>query len=278
MSGQLVGEVLDAREAGRLDDLSPPTLLALIAIAEKCHGTTRQGSVRMSRIQAVMGQSRTTAWRAVRKLTDRGLVRMVKRGYRSHGEGHATVYELARVHVSANMKHAPTDVHVSNPDVHVSNSASACFTLGETNDGLNDGLNDGKEPPYPTKRQTAPFGTPPDGRGKALAKLNQLKETARSADAYRIAEAFSASLPTPIETGLLGDIGVQIDNCLNAGISAPAIAAGLQAWTQSDSWSPTQIPRFVHKANNGQPVATSDQRVAQIQALKAKFANREVTP
>jgi hypothetical protein len=83
-----------------------------------------------------------------------------------------------------------------------------------------------------------------------LARAAKLNETARSVDAYRIAEAFSTSLPVPIETELLSGIGVQIDKCLKRGIPPPAVAAGLKAWTDSDSWSPTQIPNFVHKANN----------------------------
>ena len=49
---------------------------------------------------------------------------------------------------------------------------------------------------------------------------------------------------------MLSGIGVQIDKCLKRGIPPPAIAAGLKAWTDSDSWSPTQIPNSVHKANN----------------------------
>jgi hypothetical protein len=74
--------------------------------------------------------------------------------------------------------------------------------------------------------------------------------TSRSCQAHSIAEAFSASLPTPIEPRLLAEIGTQIDRCLNAEITTQAIASGLKAWTESDSFSPTQIPNFVHKANN----------------------------
>src|SRR6185312_2786900 len=116
MSGQLVGEVLDAREAGRLDDLSPDAVLVLLVIAEKCHHVTRQGSVRMSRIQAAMGRrseksqsaaaSRGAAARILRRLKDRGFVRVVKRGYKSHGDGHANVYEVA-VLVPPKTAHAP---------------------------------------------------------------------------------------------------------------------------------------------------------------------------
>ena len=106
----------------------------------------------------------------------------------------------------------------------------------------------GKErPPVRTEQQC---GATPDGRGKALARMRDANLTARSVDAYLIAEAFSESSPVPIETGLLTGIGVQIDKCLKSGIPPPSIAAGLQAWTASDSWSPTQIPNFVHKANN----------------------------
>jgi hypothetical protein len=115
---------------------------------------------------------------------------------------------------------------------------------------------------------------PRDGRGKALARFDELNRAARSTDAYRIAEAFSASLPVPIEAGLLAGVGTQIDKCLKAGIPPPAIATGLQAWTVSDSWSPTQIPNFVHKANNrvstsgnGKPTAKAlgyDQALAEL--------------
>ncbi|MBF6135855.1 hypothetical protein IU501_22960 [Nocardia otitidiscaviarum] len=87
----------------------------------------------------------------------------------------------------------------------------------------------------------------PRGGGQAAARLNA---TARSAAAHEIAVAFSESLPTPLEGGVLTKVGVEIDKCLKAGIPPPAIADGLRAWTASDSWSPTQIPSFVHKAAN----------------------------
>jgi hypothetical protein len=108
-----------------------------------------------------------------------------------------------------------------------------------------------KEPPNP------PDEPPPStalvartNNGAQLARDRLSKLPARSIDAYRIAEAFSASLPTPIERGLLAGIGVQIDKCLESNIRPAAIAEGLKAWTASDSWSPTQIPSFVHKANS----------------------------
>ncbi|ETB44369.1 hypothetical protein [Mycobacterium timonense] len=109
------------------------------------------------------------------------------------------------------------------------------------------------EPPYPPNEQPAlpARRKPRDGSGEALARVRELNANARSTTAYGIAEAFSASLPVPIERGHLVEIGKQIDKCLRSNIPPPAIAAGLKAWSSSDSWSPTQIPNFVHKANNG---------------------------
>ncbi|MGV0161367.1 hypothetical protein ACRU3B_18235 [Mycobacterium colombiense] len=165
MSGQLVGEVFDAREAGLLDDLTQGQLLALVAIAEKCHHASRQGSVRMSRIAAVMGKSESTAKRAVKVLRERergGLVRVVKGGYVSHGEGHANVYELLVqrspkvTHASEQVQGSPKmtyaspdvqgpnrDVHRSSGDVHRSKRPSAEVTQDDPHDGLYDGINDG---------------------------------------------------------------------------------------------------------------------------------------
>ena len=107
-----------------------------------------------------------------------------------------------------------------------------------------------EEPPYPPHAETSRREPRTHGRGKELDRISEANMTARSVDAYRIAEAFSASLRTPIENGLLAGVGVQIDKCLKSNIPPAAIAEGLKAWTASDSWSPTQIPNFVHKANN----------------------------
>lgn len=139
------------------------------------------------------------------------------------------------------------------------NSAISCRDLPLDRDRDRDRDRD-KEPPYPPHDEPSPARPPArqTGAEKARAKIAQLP--ARSIGAYRIAEAFSASLPTPIEDELLSGIGVQIDKCLKRGIPPPAIAAGLKAWTDSDSWSPTQIPNFVHKSSNrsttnGKPTA-----------------------
>ncbi len=110
MSGQLVGEVIDAAEAGLLDALSPSAFGALVAIAEKCHTTTRQGSVRAARIAAAIriharddmrsvskAAGSRTADRAIRELKDAQLVSVVQRGFKApNGYSQAPIYELAK--------------------------------------------------------------------------------------------------------------------------------------------------------------------------------------
>jgi hypothetical protein len=100
MSGQLVGEVLDAAEAGQLDKLSPSARWALVVIAERCHHISRQGSVRRTRIQAAIGahNSLRTVSRAVCELRDAGFIRIVKNGYKAPGQlPRAAVYELSKL-------------------------------------------------------------------------------------------------------------------------------------------------------------------------------------
>jgi hypothetical protein len=120
VSGQLVGEVLDAAEAGHLDDLSQGDLLALVAIAEKCHHVSRQGSVRIGRIQAATRKSKRTAERVIRRLKQRGHIRVVKRGFKAHGVAKAPIYELNELVPSkvaqANGGASATQDGGSNPD------------------------------------------------------------------------------------------------------------------------------------------------------------------
>jgi hypothetical protein len=100
MSGELVGEVFDAAEAGRLEGLSRPAFAVLLAIAERCHHVSRQGTVRIDRMRAAIyaGNSERTARRAIRELKDAGLIRVVKRGYKApNGEAKSSMYEMAEL-------------------------------------------------------------------------------------------------------------------------------------------------------------------------------------
>lgn len=107
-----------------------------------------------------------------------------------------------------------------------------------------------KEPPYPP-RDEPPTPQSPAKRtnnGAELARTRFSNLPARSPAAHQIAQAFSASLPVPVESGLQAEIATQIDKCLRDSIPPPAIADGLRAWAASDSWHPSQIPKFVMKA------------------------------
>jgi hypothetical protein len=119
-----------------------------------------------------------------------------------------------------------------------------------------------KGTPHAPARENSRPEPSTNGQGKALAEFRETNKTARSPAAYRIAEAFSASLSVPIEAGLLARIGVHIDNSLKANIPAPVIAEGLKDWTESDSWSDTQIPAFIHKAGNRRGISTTGKPTA----------------
>ena len=161
MSGQLVGEVLDAAEAGQLDGLSQPARWALVVIAERCHHITRQGSVRRTRIQAALGRhnSLRTVSRAVCELRDAGLIRIVKHGYKAPGgQAKASVYELAKLTPSCWREQANAKSEQAN-----AKSEQANATQDGALDGIYDGSLDGKEPPYPPNpnrhlRHRSPMG------------------------------------------------------------------------------------------------------------------------
>jgi hypothetical protein len=93
VSGQLVGEVLDASGALRDRGLSQRGFHALIAIAEKASGADRTASVRWDHIRAgLYGASRRTAERAVHELIEAGFIRIAKPGFKNqHGRSRAPV-------------------------------------------------------------------------------------------------------------------------------------------------------------------------------------------
>lgn len=125
------------------------------------------------------------------------------------------------------------------------------------NEGARERGNEG--PPRGPELETCSAVVPmrQTGTERVLAKYSKLSQPAR-----HIAKAFSDSLPAPIQSDVLGEMATQIDKCLTDGIPPEAIAAGIREWAASDSWSPTQITRFVAKAtakagnNNGHGKAT----------------------
>jgi DNA-binding transcriptional ArsR family regulator len=185
MSGQLVGEVLDAR-AERLADLSQAQTLALVAIAEKCHADSRQGSVRLSHIQAAIGKSQRTTVRTLEQLKDRELIRVVKRGYKSHGVARASIYELSaltppKVAQPTSGAYATQDgatnghVLTPNPDVLTPNPDVLTPSMGGVLDGSIDGSIDGREARACASGEPLDVETVPDP-GNALSLISNLSE------------------------------------------------------------------------------------------------------
>jgi hypothetical protein len=115
MSGQLVGAVYAASPKLRANGLSKNGFLALLAIAEKCHVRTRQGSVRWEHLcDGLYGVSKRTAKRAVRELREVDLIQVVKPGWANqHDEGQAPIYQLWMVPLVASSKKLDGD----NPDL-----------------------------------------------------------------------------------------------------------------------------------------------------------------
>lgn len=114
MSGQLVGNVIHAAGTLKAKGLSETAFHALIAIAEKCHQASRQGSVPWSHIcDGMYGRKdfpvKRTAERAVSELKDAGLIRVVRPGFNNnYGRSCAPVYEISLP--------TDTDIQVSESD------------------------------------------------------------------------------------------------------------------------------------------------------------------
>ncbi|OKH68058.1 hypothetical protein EB74_34135 [Mycobacterium sp. SWH-M5] len=94
-------------------------------------------------------------------------------------------------------------------------------------------------PPLPATRRT--------GAEVARARFAAIP-TESSPLAKQIARSYSDSLDTPIDAKTLGEISTHLDRCLRAGQTPEAIAAGIQLWGESDSFAPSQIPKYVTKA------------------------------
>ena len=102
---------------------------------------------------------------------------------------------------------------------------------------------------------------------------------APSVSAREIAHAYNASLEVPLTARVLGEVSAVIDECLRSGIPPIAIAGGIREWTDSNSWAPSQIPNFIHKAANrrrpingvGKPTAAATSYADAAEALLAEM-------
>jgi hypothetical protein len=182
MSGQLVGEVIAASARLRAGGLSQNGFLGLIAIAEKCHPRTRQGSVPWCHIcDGLYGVSKRTAERAVRELRAAELVEVVKPGWANqHGEAHAPIYELRiapPVSASSKLDTDKSELDTDKSELDTDKHPPATSTDPTLNGSINGSINgDGSpqpetpppEPPQPANPQNHPR---PKTDTKALGDL-----------------------------------------------------------------------------------------------------------
>jgi hypothetical protein len=184
VSGQIVGEVFAAAEAGLLDDLKPEEFTTLLAIAEKAVTHTRQGQVRKDRIRAAVragsarrSDSDRTAYRVIRSLKERRLAWVVRRGHKPRGkDAEAPLYEVATFPVakasatssegkssteaSANYAEASANYAEASAKRNSLTSGSVSYDGNDGNDGW--GLRkSGTSPGQPLPSRNAP---PPPGR------------------------------------------------------------------------------------------------------------------
>ncbi|QFG04895.1 hypothetical protein SEA_NITZEL_69 [Mycobacterium phage Nitzel] len=96
--------------------------------------------------------------------------------------------------------------------------------------------------PSPRARETRRTGAE-----IARAKFS-LIPTSGSQLASGIVRAYGESLGAPVEAKTAKEMSKVIDSCLQAGQSPEAIAAGIEMWAKSDSFSPNQIPKYILKA------------------------------
>ena len=83
---------------------------------------------------------------------------------------------------------------------------------------------------------------------KAVARMHELNSTSISSAALAVADGYRGWVGNGIDSKTRDEIAREVDPLLTDGIDPRQIAAGIKAWHSSDSWSPTQLRRFVTKA------------------------------
>lgn len=156
-------------------------------------------------------------------------------------------------------------------------SAVSCRDLPLDRDRDRDRDRDISRTPVVDERSPEPRRTSRDG--SALARTNFANAPKRTAPAIAIADQFAASRQSPpTDTDLIA-IGVEITKALDSGINERIIAAGLTEWDKSDSWSPSQIGRFITKAGRAspKPKSTVDDNVTGWLSMQEPDAPQEIT-
>lgn len=83
---------------------------------------------------------------------------------------------------------------------------------------------------------------------KSVAIMNRINQSGVSPAASEVARGYAGWADNGIDTMTQIEIAKEVDPLLADGIDPRQIAAGIKAWHSSDSWSPTQLRRFVAKA------------------------------
>lgn len=78
--------------------------------------------------------------------------------------------------------------------------------------------------------------------------MKEINSTSRSSAAIGVARAYDEWAGNGVDSKTRDEVARVVDDLMADNISAHQIAEGIKAWHASDSWSPTQIHRFVTKA------------------------------
>ncbi|TDH44772.1 hypothetical protein E2F47_27795 [Mycobacterium eburneum] len=155
------------------------------------------------------------------------------------------------------------------------NSAS---THGSSGTGTGEPGNRGTgEHRPPVVNEQSPDERRPSRNGSALARQRITAAPRRTQVAIAIAEQFAASRESrPTEADLIA-IGAEVTKALDDDIPPHTIAAGLTEWDKSDSWSPSQIGRFITKAGRRRNHSTVDANVTGWLNLATDHDTPEIT-
>lgn len=134
-------------------------------------------------------------------------------------------------------------------------------------------------------------GENPSGRpgnattDRARDRIAALNATAHSAQAHRLVEAYAATCNRRPPSKVLSGLAVEVDALLTEHWPPEQVRAALDAWG-TKALGPGALPSIAHELANRRPPApdqirwtsTTDERVAQAQALKARFAGESASP
>lgn len=130
----------------------------------------------------------------------------------------------------------------------------------------------GDKPPTPLRTEVQTRGSAPET--KAVTRMHELNSTAVGAAAIEVAKHYTAWAGGGIDSRTRHEIAREVDPLLADGIDPRQIADGIKAWHSSDSWSPTQLRRFVAKA--ARPQSDTKPTKATLRAVDTMTAAEQI--